>query len=74
MYRVLEFFTDLQDNGYEYQPGDIFPRAGLTVSEGRYKELSGTENKRRMRLIELQEETPEKADAPKKRGRRKDAD
>ena len=52
MYRVKVYFTDLQDNGKPYYPGEIYPRAGLTVSEERLKELRGPDNKRRMPLIE----------------------
>lgn len=51
MYRVKVYFTDLQDNGKPYYPGEIYPRAGLTVSEERLKELSGTNNKRHVALI-----------------------
>ena len=53
MYKVLTYFTDLQDNSYPYDEGDIFPRNGLNVSEARLKELSSTKNKRGIKLIEL---------------------
>ena len=53
MYKVIRFFTDLQDNGYPYNEGDIFPRDGLSVSKERLVELSSTNNKQRERLIEL---------------------
>lgn len=56
MYKVLTYFTDLQDFGHPYDEGDIFPREGLTVSEARLKELSSTKNKRGIKLIELVEE------------------
>ena len=52
MYRVIVFFTDIQDGGHAYNVGDIFPREGVTVSEQRLKELSGAENKRGKALIE----------------------
>jgi len=42
MYEVIHYFTDLQDNEYPYNVGDIFPRDGLAVSEKRIKELSGS--------------------------------
>ncbi|GAB5870223.1 hypothetical protein JMUB7539_27190 [Staphylococcus aureus] len=29
MYKVIERFEDAQDNGHEYQVGDIYPRDGL---------------------------------------------
>lgn len=56
MYKVLAYFTDLQDNNHPYDEGDIFPRDGLCVSENRLQELSSTNNKRGIKLIELVEE------------------
>lgn len=56
MYEVIHYFTDLQDNEYPYNVGDIFPRDGLTVSEERLKELSGSNNKQHKPLIKLVEE------------------
>ena len=53
MYKTLVYFTDLQDNNYPYDEGDIFPRQGLSVSENRLKELSTTANRRRIQLIQL---------------------
>ena len=58
MYRVIEYFTDLQDDDHEYRTGDIFPREGLKVSEARLAELASAENLRGIPLIELVE--PEK--------------
>ena len=52
MYRVIEFFTDLQDNNHAYNVGDTFPRDGMAVTPDRIKELSGTQNKRGIALIE----------------------
>lgn len=51
MYKVIRYFTDLQDNNYPYNEGDIFPRDGLTVSKERYNELSGSHNKQKTPLI-----------------------
>lgn len=51
MYKVINFFTDLQDNEYPYNPGDIFPRDGLEVSKDRLDELSGSNNLQRRALI-----------------------
>ena len=31
-YRVIRFFTDLQDNGFAYNVGDKFPRDGKAVT------------------------------------------
>lgn len=62
MYKVIEYFTDLQDNSYIYNPGDLFPREGLTVSDSRLKELAGKNNKQGKPLIEkikVEEELPE---------------
>ena len=85
MYEVLRSFADLQDNGYVYNVGDIFPHVGKKVSEARYHELSTNSNKIGVPLIkevavEAEEEKeiavePE-VDVPKfeeKRGRRKNA-
>lgn len=52
MYVVKVYFTDLQDGDYPYNVGDIFPRAGFVPSADRIKELSGTQNKRGIALIE----------------------
>lgn len=62
MYKVLSYFTDLQDKHHPYNEGDIFPRDGLKVSEARLKELSSTNNKRGIKLIELMEEQQETKD------------
>lgn len=69
MYRVIHFFTDLQDNGHEYSVGDNFPRTGLTVSENRLKELATVNNKQGKPLIEIVRNL-EVEEAPKKRGRK----
>lgn len=52
MYKVIEYFTDLQDNNYEYNVGDTFPRKGLNVSNERLTELSTKENRQNKPLIE----------------------
>lgn len=51
MYEVIRDFTDLQDNEYPYNVGDIFPRDGLEVSRERLSELSGRNNLQRKPLI-----------------------
>lgn len=56
MYKVVKYFTDLQDNSHVYNVGDIFPHNGLEVSEQRFKELSTTQNKRKTILIKKVEE------------------
>ena len=65
MYKVIKFFTDLQDNDRPYNVGDEFPHKGLTVSEKRLAELAGSNNKQGAPLIVLVEESP-KVEAPKK--------
>ena len=62
MYKVLRYFTDLQDNNYPYKAGDAFPRKGLDVTAERLKELSTAKNKRGVPVIE---EIKEEAEAPK---------
>ena len=74
-YKVVSYFTDLQDNDYPYNVGDEYPRNGLTVTAERIKELSGKSNLRGIPLIEEVQTEAEKAepaaeDAPKKRGRK----
>lgn len=56
MYRVIKYFTDLQDNRYAYNPGDEFPRDGLKVSKKRLNELASDKNRRETPLIELVDE------------------
>lgn len=52
MYKVIVQFVDLQDNRYQYFAGDIFPRKGMTVSEKRLNELSGSNNALKRPIIE----------------------
>lgn len=56
MYKVISFFTDLQDFNHPYKVGDVFPRQGMNVSEERLKELAGSRNKQGKPLIEKIEE------------------
>lgn len=56
MYKVICYFTDLQDGEYPYNVGDVFPRDGLTVSEERLKELSSSNNKQHKPLIKFVED------------------
>lgn len=55
-YRVIHFFTDLQDSNHAYNVGDAFPRIGMTVTEARLKELSGSKNKQNKPLIVLEDD------------------
>jgi hypothetical protein len=52
MYRVIRYFTDLQDNDYAYNVGDVYPRQGIVVSSERITELASAENLQRVPLIE----------------------
>lgn len=57
-YKVIKYFTDLQDDDYEYNVGDPFPRTGLDVSKERLTELSTKNNRQNKPLIErVQEQT-----------------
>lgn len=55
-YKVIKYFTDLQDNSHAYRVGDPFPRAGLDVSKERLTELSTDNNRQNKPLIERVEE------------------
>lgn len=44
MYKAIALFRDLQDNGYVYHPGDVFPSDGKTVDADRIAELAGNAN------------------------------
>lgn len=58
MYKVIEMFTDLQDDNFKYEVGDEYPRLGLKPSLARIKELCGTDNRRGRAVIEEVEEIP----------------
>lgn len=60
MYKVIKFFTDLHDNNYPYGVGDTYPRQGMTATEERIAELTGSNNKQGQPLIELVKEAPAK--------------
>ncbi|MEX6262121.1 Rho termination factor N-terminal domain-containing protein [Staphylococcus haemolyticus] len=55
-YKVIKYFTDLQDNSHAYHVGDPFPRTGLDVSKERLTELSTDNNRQNKPLIERVEE------------------
>lgn len=74
MYRALTNFTDSQDNFQPYKAGDIFPRKGFKVSEERLAELSGSNNRRGIPVIEFVEAPEKKAEAPKKKRAKKTAE
>lgn len=80
MYKVLEMFTDLQDNDYKYEAGDEYPRLGLKPSLARIKELCSKDNRRGRAVIKEVQDIPFGEDAvteedikpatTKKRGRK----
>ena len=84
MLRALREFSDMQDNSFHYNAGDIFPREGVEVSPERIKELLSADNKLGEPVIEeikqakaepAPVETPEEEQPkPKKRGRKANAD
>ena len=59
MYRVIKYFTDLQDNNHEYNVGDIYPHNKKKVSASRIKELSTDKNRQGIPLIEKVEDPNE---------------
>ena len=69
MYKVIKFFTDLQDDNHAYSVGDTYPREGFEVLPSRLKELSSDRNRQHTPLIELVEEVGESEDKPN--GKRK---
>lgn len=59
-YKVIHYFTDLQDFNHPYKVGDTFPRLGLKVSNERLEELASSKNKQGKPLVEKVEEVKEK--------------
>ena len=70
MYKVIKFFTDLHDNDYAYNVGDVFPRVGISVSESRLAELAGSHNKQHTQQIAIVEEKIAEKTAKKKTKKR----
>ena len=60
MYKVIKYFTDLQDNNYAYYVGDTFPHNGVEVDSERIAELSSDKNRLGVPLIEAIEEKPKR--------------
>jgi hypothetical protein len=60
MYRVIKYFTDMQDNNHPYKVGDEYPRKGVCVLPSRIKELMSKKNRQGEPLIEEVEEAPKK--------------
>ena len=64
MYKVIHFFTDLQDNSHPYNVGETFPREGVSVTEERLEELSGKHNLQGKPLIQLVDDFSKYMNAP----------
>ena len=60
MYKVIKYFTDLQDNNHAYYVGDTFPHNGVEVGAERIAELSSDKNRRGVPLIEEVAEKPKR--------------
>ena len=60
MYKVIKYFTDLQDNNYAYYVGDTFPHNGVEVGAERIAELASDKNRRGVPLIERVAEKPKR--------------
>ena len=60
MYKVIESFTDLQDNNYVYYVGGTFPRDGVEVGVERVAELASDKNRLGVPLIEEVAEKPKR--------------
>lgn len=60
MYKVIESFTDLQDNNYVYYVGDTFPHDGVEVGSERIAELASDKNRLGVPLIEEIVEKPKR--------------
>ena len=72
MYKAISYFKDMKDNMHSYNPGDIFPREGFSVSDERIAELASDKNRRGKAVIEFVEdkvkyEKPEIIEKPKKK-------
>ena len=60
MYKVIKYFTDLQDDNYAYYVGDTFPRNGVEAGSERVAELSSDKNLQGVPLIEEVVEKPKR--------------
>ena len=64
MYKVIKYFTDMQDNNFAYDVNDEYPRKGLSVLPSRIKELATDKNRQGCPLIE---EIPDVEEVPEKK-------
>lgn len=63
MYKVIEYFEDLQNDNKAYNVGDVFPAEGFSVSRERIEELASDKNRRKKPLIREIQEKPKKKKA-----------
>ena len=74
MYKVIRYFTDMQDNDYAYNVGDTFPHDGRTISQQRINDLVNGNNFQQVPLIKYVPDEVEKkaiAKEPKKESKPK---
>ncbi len=71
-YEVIVKFQDLEDQKYEYNVGDLYPREGVEASDIRLKELSTKANRRKKPLIKLVEVKDKKSKKSKAKNEEKD--
>ena len=69
MYRVIEYFEDLQDNSRPYEVGDIYPKGDIKPTKERFIELATDKNRRHIPLIEKVNEP--KVEKPSKKAIKK---
>lgn len=66
MFKVIHDFADLLDDGHVYHVGDKYPRDGIDENDARVEELSTSQNKIGVPLIQKETKAKEpKAKEPK---------
>lgn len=68
MYRVIEYFEDLQDNNRPYEVGDIYPKSDIKPTKERFIELATDKNRRHIPLIKRVNEP--KVEKPSKKAKK----
>lgn len=66
VYKTIKLFTDGKDGGYQYNPGDEYPRKGYTPTPERIAELSSNRNKRGEAMIAEVKDEPKKEEKAEK--------
>ena len=72
MYKVIKFFTDLQDSDRPYNVGDVFPHKDCSypVTEKRIAELASRNNLQRTPLIRYVEDPVDEKKPAAKRAKK----